>query len=313
MPFARFLRRVLLLLVLALAARAADDVYLFAYFTGNGADGLHLAWSADGYRWQALGGGASFLAPQIGKDRLMRDPSVARSTDGTYHLVWTTGWWDRCIGHASTRDFLVWSEQQSIPVMEHERAARNAWAPEVTWVAARNQFLVYWASTIPGAFPETAGASENDLNHRIYATSTADWKTFEPTRLFCEPGFSVIDAVLLPLENGACGLIVKDETLTPPRKHLRLARAASAEGPWREFGPAFTRDWVEGPTAIRVGDETLVYFDVYREKHYGAVRTGDFVHWEDITAQVAVPAGARHGTMLKVPRALVDRLLAERP
>jgi hypothetical protein len=108
-------------------------------------------------------------------------------------------------------------------------------------------------------------------------------------------------------------MIVKDETVKPPRKHLRFARAADAEGPWREFGPAFSRDWVEGPTAIRVGEDTLVYFDVYREKHFGALRTRDFVHWEDVTAHIAVPAGARHGTMLEVPRTLVDRLRAERP
>jgi hypothetical protein len=301
----------LLLLGVLGQARAADDVFLFTYFVGNGADGLHLAWSEDGYLWQALGGGASFLAPQIGKDRLMRDPSVARGPDGTYHLVWTTGWWDRQIGHAATRDFLTWSEQQAIPVMEHVPTARNAWAPEVTWNASRNRFLVYWATTIPGAFPETAGSSENDLNHRIYATTTTDWTTFAPTRLFCEPGFSVIDATLLPLDGGY-GLIVKDETVKPSRKHLRLARASDAEGPWREFGPAFTRDWVEGPTALRVGADTLVYFDVYKDKRYGAQRSRDLVHWEDVTAQISIPAGARHGTMIAVPRSLVESLIAAR-
>ena len=301
------------LVVAACGLAAADSAYLFAYFVGNGADGLHLAWSEDGYRWQALGGGASFLTPQVGKDRLMRDPSVVAGADGTYHLVWTTGWWDRSIGHASTRDFLVWSEQQSVPVMEHAPTTRNAWAPEVTWDERRGRFLVYWASTIPGAFPETAATSESDLNHRIYATATRDWKSFEPTHLFCEPGFSVIDAAPLPVADGKYRLVVKDETVSPPKKHLRLATSDDPEGPWRAFGPAFTRDWVEGPTAIRVGEDTLVYFDVYREKHYGAVRTRDFVHWEDVTAQIAVPAGARHGTMLQVPRALVDRLRAERP
>ena len=301
------------LVVAACGLATADKAYLFAYFTGNGSDGLHLAWSEDGYRWQALGGGASFLAPQIGKDRLMRDPSVVAGPDGTYHLVWTSGWWDRSIGHASTRDFLTWSEQQAVPVMEHEPATRNAWAPEVTWDAVRGRFLVYWASTIPGQFPETAASSESDLNHRLYATTTADWKSFAPTRLFCEPGFSVIDAAPLPGADGKYRLVVKDETVNPVKKHLRLAVAADPEGPWREFGAPFTRDWVEGPTAIRVGEETLVYFDVYREKHYGAMRTRDFVHWEDATAQISIPAGARHGTMIEVPRSLVDRIVAERP
>lgn len=313
----RTLRRLLTPLVAAastaLAAAAADTAYLFTYFTGNGADGLHLAWSEDGYRWEALGEGASFLVPQVGKDKLMRDPSVVAGPDGTYHLVWTTGWWDRHIGHASTRDFLTWSEQQTIPVMEHVATARNSWAPEVMWDEQRGRFLICWASTIPGAFPQTEGSSEDSLDHRLYATTTADWKTFEPTRLFCDPGFSVIDGAFLPGVDGKFRFVVKDETLHPAKKHLRLAVADDLEGPWREFGTPFTRDWVEGPTAIRVGRDTLVYFDVYKEKHYGALRSRDLNMWEDVTSSVTLPPGARHGTMIEVPRALVDRIRAARP
>ncbi len=293
--------------------RAADTVHLFTYFIGNGADGLHLAWSEDGYRWQALGGGASFLAPQVGKDKLMRDPSVVAGPDGTYHLVWTTGWWDRHIGHASTRDFVTWSDQQSIPVMEHEPATRNAWAPEVSWDAERGRFLIYWSSTIPGRFAETAGASEDGLNHRLYATTTTDWKAFEPTRLFCDPGFSVIDAAPLPGGDGKHRLVVKDETVNPPKKHLRVAVADDPEGPWRDFGAPISRDWVEGPTAIRVGADTLLYFDVYKEKHYGALRSRDLNLWEDITSSVSLPLGARHGTMIAVARSLVEKIKAARP
>jgi alpha-L-fucosidase 2 len=310
----RFLPLIALCLVgvFTSAARAADDVYLFTYFIGNGDDGLHLAWSEDGYRWSALNGGGSFLAPQVGKDKLMRDPSVARGPDGTYHMVWTSGWWDNHIGYASTKDFLTWSEQKSIPVMAHEPKVRNSWAPEVTWDPQRNEFLIYWASTVPGKFPETAGASENDLNHRIYATTTKDWQAFTPTRLFVDPGFSVIDATLFSA-GGKFHLIIKDETKTPPKKHLRLATSPDAEGPWHEFAPPFTRDWVEGPTAIQVGGDTLMYFDVYREHHYGAMRSRDLKTWEDVTAEISLPAGARHGTMLSVPRALVEKLLTAKP
>jgi lysophospholipase L1-like esterase len=295
-------------LLTAAALRATDTTYLFTYFTGNGEDGLHLAWSADGYRWQTLNDDRSILAPQVGKDRLMRDPCVTRGPDGTYHLVWTTGWWDRSIGHASTRDFLSWSKQTALPVMEHKLTARNAWAPEAFWDAKRGRFLIFWASTVPGAFPQTVGALENDLNHRIYATTTIDWTTLEPTRLFCDPGFSVIDATLWPTEDGGYHLIVKDETDHPPRKNLRIGTADDPEGPWVKFAPPFTRDWVEGPTAIKVGTETIVYFDIYREQHYGAMRSRDLVQWEDVTAEISVPRGARHGTMIAVPRSLVDRL-----
>ena len=306
------------LCALSAAGRDEATVYLFTYFTGNGEDGLHLAWSEDGYRWEALDGGASFLRPEVGKDKLMRDPHAVRGPDGTYHLVWTSGWWDNHIGYASTKDFLTWSEQKAIPVMAHEPAVRNAWAPEAVWDPQRERFLIFWASTVRGKFPETAGASEDELNHRIYATTTKDWEAFEPTRVFVEPGFSVIDATMRPMEDGGWRMIVKDETRTPPKKHLRIGTAEDAEGPWKEFAAPFTRDWVEGPAVVKgAGEEgeTLVYFDVYREKHFGALRSreGDGEAWEDVTNEISLPRGVRHGTMIEVPRALVENLRAVRP
>ena len=39
----------------------AADHFLFTSFRGNGEDGLHLALSTNGYRWQALGGDRSFV------------------------------------------------------------------------------------------------------------------------------------------------------------------------------------------------------------------------------------------------------------
>jgi hypothetical protein len=75
-------------------AERARVSYLFAYFVGNGEDGLHLASSDDGLTWNALRGGASFLTPTVGS-KLMRDPCVVLGPDGVFHMVWTTGWWDR--------------------------------------------------------------------------------------------------------------------------------------------------------------------------------------------------------------------------
>ena len=313
----RFWRLGLAWLAVAGAVRGEDNVYLLTYFTGNGADGLHLAWSEDGYRWEALDGGASFLKPQVGKDKLMRDPHAVRGPDGTYHLVWTSGWWDNHIGYASTKDFLNWSEQKAIPVMAHEPGVRNSWAPEAVWDPKRERFLIFWASTVPGKFEETAGASEDGLNHRIYATMTKDWETFEPTRVLVEPGFSVIDATIDRRADGKWRMIIKDETRHPPKKHLRIGLADDVEGPWKEFEAPFTRDWVEGPTVVKGagdGSETLVYFDVYREKHFGALRMrGEAGVWEDVTSEISLPRGVRHGSVIEVPRALVERLKAVRP
>jgi hypothetical protein len=299
------------------SATAGRDApaYLFTYFTGNGEDGLHLATSADGYRWEKLNAGRSYLTPTVGKSKLMRDPCVVRGPDGTYHMVWTSGWNENNIGYASTRDFITWSAQREIPVMAHEPTVLNAWAPEIVYDAARQEYVIFWASTIPGRFTQTAGSSEEKYNHRMYFTTTKDFTTFASTALFYDPGFSVIDATFLDTPEGR-RLIVKDETRYPPKKHLRMMTSAgSARGPFGVLGPAFTREglWVEGPTALKVGDHYVLYFDAYTTKHYGALRSRDLVTWEDVTTQMTFPdegtdVRMRHGTVIEVPAMLIGAL-----
>jgi hypothetical protein len=314
-------RRLFFLFVLlqsAVLLRAVDPVYLFTYFTENGQDGLHLAWSEDGYKWQALNEGQSFLAPKIGsKEKLLRDPCIARGPDGTYHMVWTSGWWEKGIGYASTKDFITWSEQRELPVMAHEPTARNSWAPEIVYDETKGEFIIFWATTIPGRFAETDSASEDKLNHRIYCTTTKDFRAFTPTALFYDPGFSCIDATFLRAD-GQQWLIIKNETKFPePQKNLRLAPAASVHGPIRELAEPFSPAglWSEGPTAVKIGDEYLVYFEAYTKKHYCAMRSRDLKTWEDVTAKVqflfeGTPQRMKHGSVTAVPRALIDRLQA---
>jgi beta-xylosidase len=285
--------------------------YLFTYFTGNGEDGLHLAWSPDGYKWEALNGGRSYLQPLVGKSKLMRDPCLLRGPDGTFHMVWTSGWWENNIGYASSKDLITWSEQKEIPVMAGEPTVRNSWAPEVAYDDQRKEFIVFWASTIPGKFPETAGTSESGLNHRLYFTTTRDFQKFAPTKLFYDPGFSVIDPTFLHA-NGHHYLIVKDETRTPPKKHLRIAVSDDVQGPFTNLSPPFTPEgrWSEGPTAIKIGDDYIVYYDAYMEHRYAASRSRDLKTWEDVTSQMTFVPGMRHGTVIAVTDDVVARLRA---
>lgn len=299
------------LAVATLGAANATTTYLFSYFVGNGESGLHLATSRDGLTWTAVALGRSFLTPRVG-GALMRDPCLLLGPDNRFHMVWTTGWWDRGIGVAHSSDLKTWSEQAFVPVMAHEPTARNAWAPEILWDARARHYLIYWSSTIPGRFAETeppAGSdSDQRLNHRIYATTTRDFVTYSPTRLLYDGGFNVIDGTIIDLGR-RFAMIVKDETRWPaPRKHLRMTFADRLDGPWSEAGPAFTPDWVEGPTALKVGEAWFVYFDEYTRKRYGAVRTRDFTTWTDVSDQVSFPAGTRHGTALTVSPELVANL-----
>jgi hypothetical protein len=303
-------------------ARGADEVFLFSYFTGNGEDGLHLARSEDGMHWRALHAGGSFLQPTVGEDKLMRDPCLLLGPDHVFRLVWTTSWWGHTIGYARSRDLIHWEDQQAIPVMAGEPTAVNCWAPEVVYDAARREYLIYWATTIPGRFAATdetgrSGPAQHMLNHRIYSTTTRDFAAFTPTRLYYDGGFDVIDATLaqaghswLPFGKHKWLLFVKNETERPKaEKNIRLVRAETATGPFSPPSAPITGNyWAEGPTSIRIGPWWYVYFDRYREKRFGVVRSRDLAHWEDLSDQLQMPAGIRHGTVLRVPRALADAL-----
>ena len=307
------------LLMLAGGAAHAADAYLFAYFTKNGEDGLHLAASSDGYKWDKLNGGNSYLVPKVGVSKLMRDPCIVRGPDGTYHMVWTSGWNENNIGYASSKDLLHWTDQKELPVMAHEKGVLNTWAPEIVYDEKRAEYLIFWASTVPGKFSQTDGSSEEKYNHRMYYTTTKDFTAFAPTKLFYDPGFSVIDATFVRAY-GKSWLMVKDETRHPPRKYLQVAAAPDLHGPFGKLSAPITKPglWVEGPTALQVGADVLMYFDAYQSRHYGALRSHDMVNWEDVSAKMQfpdedTPVRMRHGTAIAVPSALIDSLRAATP
>lgn len=289
------------LVALTAGAAAEAPCYLFTSFRGNGEDGLHLALSRDGFTWTALNKDRPFLKSTVGGG-LMRDSCLARGPDGVFHLVWTTGWDVRQgaeFGYASSSNLIAWTTPRGIPVLQDEPGARNVWAPEVFYDAAAKRWVIFWSTTITGRFPETAGTGDN--NHRFYYVTTADFRTFSPTRLLHDPGFNCIDATFIE-DGGRLRLIFKDERKIPLKKNLRWAAAASPTGP---FGPAsepFTGPWAEGPSAIRIGEWVYVYFDHYVAPHYyGAVRTKDWVTWEDVSKQMIFPNDMRHGTVLTIP------------
>jgi beta-xylosidase len=296
-----------MLISFSTTSQAQNGSYLFCSFRGNG-DGLHLAASSDGLHWAALNNDQPYLKPTIG-GRLMRDPCILQGPDGEFHLVWTTGWWDKVIGYASSKDLIHWTEQKAIPVMEHEPTAKNSWAPEVAYDPATAEFMIYFATTIPGRFKEgeEAGDKAQDgtmLNHRIYATTTKDFNSFTPTKLLFNPGYSVIDSTIR--KNGdTFFMIFKDETKTPPKKHLRVASSKNLQGPYEVISEPFTPAgaWVEGPSITKVGDDFIVYFDMYMAHKYGAMKSKDFKSWTDITDQLSFNVqDVRHGTAFQVSR-----------
>jgi hypothetical protein len=290
---------------------STENVFLFSYFAGNGEDGLRLAASLDGLRWTPLNDGKSFLAPAVGT-KLMRDPCICYGPDGVFHLVWTSGWNDRGIGFAHSRDLMNWSEPQWLPLMESEPTALNCWAPEIFFDRVKEQYLIFWATTIPGRFPETDQMGDSgkvgSYNHRMYFVMTRDFKTLSAPALFYDDGFNVIDATLVEV-GSRYALIVKDETRTPvAKKNLRIAWSDRVEGPYSPASDPISPDWVEGPSVLKIDDSWIIYYDEYTRHRYGAIRSSDFKQWNIISDSVQFAADSRHGSAFAAPATIAEHL-----
>ena len=262
-----------------------------------------MLYSYDGRHWNDLN--KTLLKPEIGTQKVMRDPSMVRGKDGTYHLVWTTSWkGDKGFGYASSKDLIHWSEQRLLPVMAHEPTTVNVWAPELFYDDEADRFIIIWASTIPFRFPR--GIEDEDNNHRMYYTTTKDFKTFTPTQLFFDPGFSVIDAVIVKRQKNDYVLVLKDNTR--PERNLKVAFGKTPLGPFENVSVPFSKKFTEGPSVVKTGDEWLIYFDTYQDKRYDAVRTKDFKTFIDANADISVPQGHKHGTIFKAKKKVLKGL-----
>jgi hypothetical protein len=279
-----------------------SKAYLFSTFREPATEGLRLAYSYDGYHWKDFD--TTFLKPTVDSN-VMRDPSIVQGPDGTYHLVFTSAWkGTKTFGYASSKDLIHWSDERSINVMQNEPTTVNVWAPELFYDEEGDQFIIVWASTIPFRFPK--GQEEENNNHRLYYTTTKDFKTFSDTKLFLDPAFSAIDAEIVKRRKNDYVLVVKDNTR--PYRNVRVAFANSPLGPYSKASEPVTPPFSEGPTVAKVGKDYLIYYDRYRDKIFGAMRTTDFKTFTDVSKQVSLPQGHKHGTIFMVKKKTVKTI-----
>ena len=281
-----------------------SEVYLSTSFHEPATDGLRYIYSEDGIHWDSIAG--TWLKPEVGTQKVMRDPSITRTPDGSYHMVWTSSWkGDLGFGYAHSKDLIHWSDEQLIPVMAKEPTTVNVWAPEIFYDDAKKEFVVVWASCVPNRYER--GVEEENNNHRLYYITTKDFKTISETKLFYDPGFSVIDATIVKRGDQDYVLVLKDNTRA--MRNLKVAFAKSPTGPYTPASVPFTESFVEGPTTAKVGDDYYIYFDVYERKIFGAMKTRDFIHFQNKTDELQMPKGHKHGTIVKIPYSDLKRLL----
>ena len=278
--------------------------WVFAGFKDNGQDGVYMALSLDGYHWTLANGGKPVVKPTE-PGELMRDPFLQRTPDDSFVMVWTWGWKGTSIGASTSDDLIHWTNQKQVPVMAAEPKTLNTWAPAIYWQKLERRWLIIYSSTIPGRFPGD-DSGDNGLNHRIWSTTTRDFKTVTKPKVFFDPGFSVIDATVVQtpgVKGGAYHLMFKDERKTPLEKHLITAGGPDLDGRWGNLSEPISETWSEGAGVITVPGGWMTYYDHYAApQHYKALFSMDFHSWRDATSKIDFPEGLRHGSFLQVSR-----------
>jgi hypothetical protein len=283
--------------------------FLVSYFKRDD-EAMYLASSEDGFAFEPVNGGEPVLRGEVGT-RTLRDPFIGRGPDGRFHMLATDGWSSTSIVHASSVSLEEWSPQALAPVMRGVPGAQNAWAPEFFVDRETGLAQVIWSSVVDvGAGPRDWLAGSHE--HRIWGSSTSDFQSFSPARLFFDPGYSVIDATVQPVADGYV-MVFKDERGTNENSasHKRLVvttfgkPGAGFTTPASVIGDGRLPFLVEGPSLFRRGDEWVLIFDFYLEGGYGALSTRDWMTWQP--AEISLPPGMRHASVLSLPDSAWER------
>jgi hypothetical protein len=103
-------------------------------------------------------------------------------------------------------------------------------------------------------------------------------------------------------------------------KNLHLTTApVDFSRPWEPlsksvFGPGSTirpEEMVEGGCLVKFGGEYRLYCDAFSNHHYSAAKSGDLKTWTDLTPELNLPKGIRHGTVFVAPQSAVGWLKKE--
>ncbi|RSM81022.1 beta-xylosidase [Amycolatopsis sp. WAC 01375] len=316
-------------------ARQALAGYSFFYFTGEGTpDGEQIYTAAskgnDPLDWTELNNGRPALRSSLG-ELGVRDPFILRSPDGDkFYLLATDlkihngrGWdaaqrtGSRSIMVWESTDLVTWSRQRSVEVSPP--TAGNTWAPEAFWDAKRGTYVVYWASKLYAENdPAHTGTSYNRM---LYAT-TRDFVGFSKPKVWIDPGYSVIDSTVIQ-DKGTYYRFTKDErdptSSSPCSKYITAEKSTDLLDPSYDFvaecigkgDPGLSRG--EGPTGFKSNTENkwYLFIDEYGGRGYVPFETTDLASGKwTMSPGAKLPASPRHGTVLPVTQAELDRLTA---
>lgn len=290
-----------------LASIVSDDgppvAYLAAYMTATDEKHLYYALSTDGFHFDELVNQGQPILGATLDDRRLRDPMIFRDRAMLYHLVATVSWSHPYFTIWDSNDLVTWKNERLVGVAP--KGASMVWAPEIVYDAEEDDYVVYWTSAI-GDF-QTAS---------IYFATTKDFRAFSsPQVMLSDPTAAIMDATVA-FDGANYHMFYRSNG-------LRHATAMHATGPYGH-AELLAEDDVEGPFVFRLNDSSgwgMVWDYFEGNAGYGLLRSPDLFNWTRLTnpvppyynGQVSFPAGIRHGSVIPVTQAQVERLRALHP
>jgi len=284
-------------------------VFVFYYFEGNIGErgGLFAAYSRDLKTWHKLAD--SLTAPSIGEWGVFRDPSVMRTDDGVFHLVWTCG--KSGFGYANSINGICWEDIRFVPVVDSAKGMvfANVWAPDF-YVEGEDVFIL-WSSTLMKDFvppDDPKKWTKAVWDHRLYYTSTNDFQSFAPPKKFWDPGFNAIDGTINRTDS-LYYIFFKDER--KESKKIILAESKNLFGPFINMREVSYRD-TEGAITVSTDTALFLFYDNYHEnKGYRYITTNDLRTWSDenIPEKVQFNDVIRHGSIVQVTEVELESMM----
>jgi hypothetical protein len=199
--------------VAASARPAADERYVFAYFTADTVAGEKISLAASqgnsAVSWDVLNAGNPVLSSTKGTTGL-RDPFIMRSQEGDRFFLIATDLsigggtsWDSALDDGSAHleiwestDLTTWSAQRNVTVSGP--FASMTWAPEAYWDEAAGEYVVYWSSRVylDATRPYDKVGTPNYIYSKVMYATTRDFQTFSRAKVWQDAGDRIDSTVI---------------------------------------------------------------------------------------------------------------------
>ena len=294
---------------------AAYQAYLFVYFTGNrkNEEQIRFAISHDGYRYHALNGNDPVIpSEKISETGGVRDPHILRGADGkTFYMVATdmvsaNGWSsNRAMVLLRSTDLINWTSsvvniQRRFPGND---SLLRVWAPQTIYDDVTGKYLIYFSMK-----------HGNGPDKIYYSYANKDFTDLEtaPEQLFYSPANGAcIDGDIVN-KDGKYHLFFKTEGAGAG---IKVAVSDKLTGGYllRDEYVQQTRDPVEGAGVFKLnnGEYYILMYDVYTKGKYQFTKTKDLQHFEIIDKDISMDFHPRHGTVISLTAAEVERLASQ--